>query len=226
MIIPVLDLKDKVAVSGKSGKRDTYQPLKSVFHGSPEPVKIAKKLLNHGFKRIYIADLDSIERTGSNLELVSEINQLLPVMLDCGANDINSVRAALNYAHDVIVGTETLRGLADLSQIFRTLDSNRIILSVDVKDGKILSKAASMSFEDLFNWIGKFQPKETILLDISRVGTSTGINKDLILEFIELKTSLIVGGGLQGSEIPVIHDMGVDKILVGSALHNGKIRFD
>ncbi len=98
---------------------------------------------------------------------MSEINQLLPVMLDCGANDINSVRASLNYAHDVIVGTETLRGLADLSQIFRTLDSNRIILSVDVKDGKILSKAASMSFEDLFNWIGKFQPKETILLDIS-----------------------------------------------------------
>lgn len=226
MIIPVLDLKDKVAVSGQSGKRDTYQPLKTVFHKSAEPVDIAKKFLDYGFRQIYIADLDSIEGTGSNLELVSKINQFLPVMLDCGANDLNSVREALKYAQEVIVGTETLRSLTDLSQIFRYLDPNRIILSVDVKDGEILTKATSISFEDLSSWISKFQPKKTILLDISRVGTLTGINKDLILEFNKLKTSLIVGGGLQGAELPLIYDMGVNKVLVGSALHNGKIKLD
>jgi phosphoribosylformimino-5-aminoimidazole carboxamide ribotide isomerase len=226
MIIPVLDLKDKVAVSGKSGKRDTYLPLKTVFHKSAEPVEIAHKLLDYGFKRVYIADLDSIGCTGSNLELVSKINQLLPVMLDCGANNLSSVMEALNYAQEVIIGTETLRSLTDLSQIFRSLDHTRIILSVDVKDGEILSKAASMSFEDLINWISKFEPKETILLDISRVGTFNGINKDLILKFNELKTSLIVGGGLQGTELPLIYDMGVNKILVGSALHNGEIKLD
>jgi phosphoribosylformimino-5-aminoimidazole carboxamide ribotide isomerase len=226
MIIPVLDLKDKTAVSGKSGKRDTYQPLKTIFHNSAEPVKIANKFLDYGFKRVYIADLDSIEGTGSNLELVSKINHFLPVMLDCGANDLNTVREALNYAQEVIVGTETLRSLADLSQIFQSIEHNRIILSVDVKNGEILSKAPSMSFEDLFGWISKFQPKETILLDVSRVGTLTGINQELILKFNKLKTSLIVGGGLQGAELPLIHDMGVNKVLVGSALHNGKIKLD
>jgi phosphoribosylformimino-5-aminoimidazole carboxamide ribotide isomerase len=226
MIIPVLDLKDKLAVSGKSGKRDTYQPLKTVFHKSAEPVKIANKFRDYGFKRLYIADLDSIEGTGSNLELVRRINQLIPVMLDCGANDFNSVREALNYAQEVIVGTETLRSLTDLSQIFRSLDPNRIILSVDVKDGEILSKVSSMSFEELFSWISKYQPKQTILLDISLVGTESGINKDLILKFNQLATSLIIGGGIQGDELPLIHDMGVNKVLVGSALHNGKIKLD
>jgi phosphoribosylformimino-5-aminoimidazole carboxamide ribotide isomerase len=224
MIIPVLDLKDKIAVSGKSGERDTYQPLKTIFHKSSEPVKIANKFLDYGFERVYIADLDSIGGTGSNLELVSKINHFLPVMLDCGANDLNSVKEALKYAQEVIVGTETLRNLDDLSLIFQALDSNRIILSVDVKDGEVLSKAVSMIFEDLFNWINEFQPKETILLDISRVGTFKGINQDLILKFNELKTSLIVGGGLQGDELPLIHDLGVNKVLVGSALHNGKLK--
>lgn len=226
MIIPVLDLKDKIAVSGQSGKRDTYQPLKTIFHKSADPVKIAEKISACGFKRIYIADLDSIESKGSNLELVSMINHFLPVMLDCGANDLETVREALNYSREVIVATETLRNLEDLSQIFQSLDQDRIVLSVDVKDGKILSQMVSMEFEDLFSWIDGFQPKETILLDISRVGTLKGINKELIIKFNKIKTSLIIGGGVQGDELPLIRDLGADNVLIGSALHNGKIKPD
>ncbi len=226
MIIPVLDLKNKIAVSGKSGKRDTYHALKTIFHKSAEPVKIAHKFRDLGFNRVYIADLDSIDGDGSNLELVSKINHFLPVMLDCGANDLNTVTKALNYAQEVIVGTETLKNLQDLSQIFQALDPDRIILSVDVKEGKVLSKINSLGFEDLFNWINKFEPKETILLDISRVGTFIGINEELILKFNKLKTSLIVGGGLKGEELTRLHDLGVNKVLVGSALHNGKIKLD
>ncbi|MEN6329499.1 MAG: HisA/HisF family protein [Methanobacteriaceae archaeon] len=223
MIIPVLDLKDKIAVSGQSGKRKTYKALKTVFHSSPNPVKIANKLLTSGFERIYIADLDSIESNGSNLGLVSKINHFIPVMLDCGANDFNTVTKALDYAQEVIVATETLRSLEDLSQIFQSNDRDRLILSVDVKDGEILSKAASIGFEDLYNWINEFKPNETILLDISRVGTLKGINQDLILKFNKLNTSLIVGGGVHGDELPLIHDLGVNKVLVGSVLHNGEL---
>jgi len=226
MIIPVLDLKDKIAVSGKSGKRDTYQALKTIFHKSSEPVKIAHKIRDYGFNWVYIADLDSIEGNGSNLELVSKINHFLPVMLDCGANDLNTVKKALNYAQKVIIGTETLKNLHDLNQIFQEVDPDRVILSVDVKDGEVLSKAISLGFEDLLDWINKFQPKETILLDISRVGTFTGINEELILKFNKLKTSLILGGGLKGEELPRLSDLGVNKVLVGSALHNGKIKLD
>ncbi len=226
MIIPVLDLKDKIAVSGKSGKRETYQALKTIFHKSADPVEIAHKFRDHGFNHVYIADLDSIGNYGSNLELVAEINHFLPVMLDCGANDLNTVTKALNYAQKVIVGTETLKNLQDLSQIFQKLDPNRLILSVDVKDGKVLSKTSFLGFEDLFDWINKFQPREIILLDISRVGTFTGINEELILKFNKLKTSLIVGGGLKGEELASLYDLGVNKVLVGSALHNGKIKLD
>ena len=31
MIIPVMDFKNGIAVSGKSGNRETYNPLKTVF---------------------------------------------------------------------------------------------------------------------------------------------------------------------------------------------------
>ena len=42
--VPVLDLKDNVAVSGKSGLRDTYTPLQTVFAPSANPVDIANGL--------------------------------------------------------------------------------------------------------------------------------------------------------------------------------------
>ena len=58
MIIPVLDLKNGIAVSGKSGKRDTYKPLMTVFHKSASPQEIAKSLKDGCAVRIYIADLD------------------------------------------------------------------------------------------------------------------------------------------------------------------------
>lgn len=226
MIIPVLDLKDGIAVSGQSGKRSTYKALKTIFHKSSDPVEIAKKLMSYGFKRIYIADLNSIEGNGSNLEVVSKINYFLPVMLDCGAHDLETVQEALNYSTEVIVATETLRSLKDLSLIFHSCNNDKIILSVDVKDGEILNKHIHLEFEDLLGWIDEFEPKETILLDISRVGTLKGINEALILKFNKLRTSLIVGGGVQGDEIPQIYDLGVDKILVGSALHGGKLKLD
>ncbi len=52
MIIPVIDIKNGEAVSGKSGKRETYTPLKTVFDNSSEPVAIARKLKKFGFSNL------------------------------------------------------------------------------------------------------------------------------------------------------------------------------
>ncbi|HMK53269.1 MAG TPA: HisA/HisF family protein [Methanobacteriaceae archaeon] len=224
MIIPVLDIKGGKAVSGQSGKRDTYQELKTIFHDSSDPENIARAIKKDDASRIYIADLDSIEKKGSNLELIARINQIIPVMLDCGACDLETVKKAFESATNVIVATETLKSRSDLFEIFQSEDRDKIVLSVDVKDGKILSKHMDLEFEEVTGLIDQIQPKETILLDISKVGTLGGINKDLISKFRKLRTSLIIGGGIKGEEIPLIHDMGVDEILVGSALHSGKLK--
>jgi phosphoribosylformimino-5-aminoimidazole carboxamide ribotide isomerase len=86
-LIPVMDLMSGIAVSGKSGQRDTYKPLETVYSQTPDPVEIAISLKRQGFKRIYLADLDAIEGRGSNLEIAGKINHILPVMLDWGVKD-------------------------------------------------------------------------------------------------------------------------------------------
>ena len=65
--IPVIDLKQHQAVSGKSGMRDTYTPLNTVFAPSANPVEIAQGLKLNGADEMYIADLDFIERNGNKI---------------------------------------------------------------------------------------------------------------------------------------------------------------
>lgn len=221
MIIPVLDLKNGIAVSGKSGERETYKPLETVFHESASPVEIAKSLKDAGAVRIYIADLDSIENRKSNFDVTRKVNKYIPVMLDCGSKNVSDVGKALEVADKVIIATETLKDIDDLKVIFDKFDRNRLIISIDIKDGKIFSKYLNINMEDFIKKIEEIRPQEVILLDISQVGTEKGVNEELIKKF--LKLTLIIGGGITSRDIKKLEKLGINKFLVGSALHNGKL---
>ena len=106
MIIPVFDIKDNIAVSGKSGKRDTYTRLKSIY--GDDILQIAQNLKDAGSQLLYIADLDKIEDNGSNNEIISQINQIIPVMLDNGIRTLNDVEKNNKICTYNIVATETL----------------------------------------------------------------------------------------------------------------------
>ncbi len=224
MIIPVLDLKNGKAVSGKSGARDTYKPLKTIFHDSPSPLKIAEALKHEGFTRMYIADLDSIEGTGSNLDIIKEISQHhISVMLDSGVGNVDDVRDALLAAHKVIVATETLQNMDDLSNIWDTFPGERLILSVDIKDGELFTRHLQVSLEDLISKIRELEIEEVILLDISRVGLEMGVDLDMIQKFRGMEKSLIMGGGIRKEDLKELQKRGLNKFLIGSALHSGKL---
>ncbi len=223
MIIPVLDIKNRIAVSGKSGKRETYKPLETVFHKSSSPETIAKSLKDTGAIRMYIADLDSIENGKSNFDIIQKVNKTISVMLDSGAGNLSDVKKALKVADKVIIATETLKDMNDLFIIFHNFDKNRLIISIDIKEGKIFSKYLNIMLEDFIDKIKELKPPEVILLDISKVGTESGVNEELIKKFLKLQSSLIIGGGITPNDIEKLEKLGINKFLVGSALHSGRM---
>ena len=109
--IPVIDLKQHQAVSGKSGMRDTYQPLRTVFAPSSNPVEIAQGLKLNGADEMYIADLDLIESKGHNINDIKMVNTILPVIFDGGVKNCESFEFFLDYAYKIIVPTETLESI-------------------------------------------------------------------------------------------------------------------
>ena len=221
MIIPVIDLKNGEAVSGKSGNRETYTPLKTVFSNSSDPIAIARELKKSGFLSVYVADLDAIEGNSSNLKIAGEINQIIPVMFDSGIKNAIEVQKILGNVEKVIIATETIENFDDIELIFSSFPKQNLVLSIDIKDGNIFSKHITADFNDMIKKIQEIKPLEVILLDISRVGTENGVDHELIKSFIGLDTHLILGGGITLQDITELESLGIEYFLVGTALHSG-----
>ncbi len=223
MIIPVLDIMNGIAVSGKSGQRESYNPLETVFHPSSDPYKIANALKNAGARRIYIADLDAIENKTPNHHIIKKISQKIPVMLDSGVSNVYKAKKALEVAEKVIIATETLKSMDELDNILNSYDKDRYIISIDIKDNKIFSKHLDINIETVIKKMKELNPSEIILLDISRVGTEKGVNPILIKKFLKLNSSLIIGGGIRIKDIKELEKLGLNKFLVGTALHTNRL---
>lgn len=222
--IPVIDLKQHQAVSGKSGMRDTYQPLNTVFALSSDPVEIAQGLKLNGADEMYIADLDLIESQGHNINDIKMVNTIMPVMFDGGVKNCEAFEFFLDYAFKVIVPTETLESIDEMEKIFEKYPKERIVVSIDTKNSELLAKNFDMSLSEFKDILIRLDPNEIILLDISGVGTEKGYNKKLLDEFAELKDKLIIAGGLNKDSLGELESLGIKKVLMGTSLHSGEVK--
>lgn len=222
--IPVIDLKQHQAVSGKSGMRDTYKPLNTVFSPSSNPVDIAQGLKLNGATEMYIADLDLIESQGHNVNDIKMVNTILPVMFDGGVKNCESFEFFLDYAYKIIVPTETLESIDEMIKIFEKYPKERIVVSIDVKDNELLCKNFDMNLVEFKEILKELDPNEIILLDITGVGTEKGYNKYLFEIFEDMKDKLIIAGGLNKDSLGELESIGIKKVLIGTSLHSGEVK--
>lgn len=222
--IPVIDLKQHQAVSGKSGMRDTYKPLNTVFAPSANPVEIAQGLKLNGADEMYIADLDLIESQGHNINDVKMVNTIIPVIFDGGVKNLESFEFFLEYAYKIIVPTETLESVDELRKIFEKYPKERIVVSVDTKNNELLAKNMDMTLSEFKEVLIELDPNDIILLDITGVGTEKGYNEYLLNEFEELKDKLIIAGGLNKGSLGELESLGIKRVLIGTSLHSGEVK--
>lgn len=222
--IPVIDLKQHQAVSGKSGMRDTYQPLRTVFASSANPVEIAQGLKLNGADEMYIADLDLIESDGHNITDVQMVNTIIPVIFDGGVKNLEGFEFFLNYAYKVIVPTETLESIDELRKIFDKYPKDRIVVSVDVKNNELFANNLDLTLSEFKDILIELDPNDIILLDISGVGTEKGYNEYLLNEFEDLKDKLIIAGGLNKESLGELDALGIKRVLIGTSLHSGEVK--
>lgn len=209
-IIPVIDLMNGLAVSGKSGNRKKYVPIKSVLCDSSNPLDVIAKYKENGAKKVYIADLNSIMGTGDNFEIVKNLD--IFKIVDFGVTDKKDLENVKKYVNMTILGTETLNDISILKE-------ENIILSLDFKDGKLLN----YNLEEILSEIDKKTP--LIILDISSVGTQKGINVELIKDILKKTDNPIyIGGGIKSEDdLKISKELGISGVLIGTTIHNGKL---
>jgi phosphoribosylformimino-5-aminoimidazole carboxamide ribotide isomerase len=230
-IIPVIDILNKKVFHAKGGKRNEYQLLKSSLFESSDPLCVVNKLEEMGFKDLYLADLDSIINKKTNYKLLESIrdNSKIDLMVDAGVTAMeHAIRLFKMNVKKVIIGTETLLSLVFLKDAVNIFGKNKIIMSLDLADGKILNRfnlkdqKRPLAFLKTVEDLGVSQ---IIILDLSRVGSEKGVNNSLIERIIEnLNFNVYVGGGIRDIEDLIkLKQLGVSGTLIGTALYSNTI---
>ncbi|MBI5253358.1 MAG: HisA/HisF family protein [Euryarchaeota archaeon] len=215
-IIPVLDVMNGRAVSGKSGEREKYRELKTIFASSSDQLKIARNL---PYEKLYVADLDGLMRGKPDIKLLKKLSEIKKLLIDAGIRNYSDVERIAKLNAEIIVATETLQNLETLKEALKKFEK-RIIVSIDIKNEKVLSQILPSSPLETFEILRKLGAKRFIFLDISSVGTLRGFKFDFIKNCDE---EIFVGGGIRKEDLKKLEKMGVSGALVGTALHNGLI---
>jgi phosphoribosylformimino-5-aminoimidazole carboxamide ribotide isomerase len=156
----------------------------------------------------------------------------LNLMVDAGVSDIPKASAVLaTDVPKIVVGSETLEGLGFLDQAVKAFGEDRIIVSIDMKKGKVLSVSELISSLDAVSFaqeLKKIGVNSVIILDLDRVGTEQGINLALLRNVLKKNgVEVLVGGGIKGlQELEKLRDQGVSGALVATILHSGKLQVD
>lgn len=235
MILPVLDLLHGQIVRGVAGRRDEYRPIVSKWIDSAAPRAVAEALCTRfGFKTFYLADLDAIQGDPIALATYQNLHAMgLVLWIDAGIS--STLSPALTEILKIepfcaVVGLETVDGPAALAQILDATDKRRIVFSLDLKSGQPLIRASTWKEND--PWAIATQAIEMgierlIILDLGRVGVGDGVGTEDLCARMKMaypKVQLIAGGGVRGiDDVLRLQDIGVDYVLVASALHDGRI---
>ena len=230
-VIPVLDVLNGLAVHAIRGQRENYRPLRSVLLTSSDPVTIASLFKSVGFDSLYLADLDAIQGGASNTVLYHRIKTKakIDLMIDAGISDIEKADKVLEAGvSKIVVATETLLDLAFVNQSVKSFGEQRVIVSIDLKEGTLLSLSdaiRSMGPLALAVELDKMGVTTVIVLDLARVGAESGVDESLMKAILErTQLEVFVGGGIRNIEDLVgLRKIGVSGALVATALHAGNL---
>jgi phosphoribosylformimino-5-aminoimidazole carboxamide ribotide isomerase len=230
-IIPVIDIRKGIAVHAVRGRREKYQPLESVLLGSADPIDVAVRLRELGFRDCYVADLDAIIGGNPNFSLIKRLADKtdLELMVDAGVNSLAVAKKLFDCGvSEVVIGTETLSDIKFVGKAVAAFGGEKIIISLDLVGKHVLSKVELGSLVDPVTLLRKFRKmgvSQIIVLDLTRVGSREGVNTALLFKMLRgIEANFFVGGGVRDvGDLQKLRELGISGVLIATALHSGKI---
>ena len=213
-ILPAIDVKDGRAVrlvQGELSATSTYGL----------PVEVANDFVSQGANWIHLVDLDAAFGTGSNFDLIREVISSVDIKVELsgGIRDDASLERALSTAIENPEWTAKV-----ISQF-----GPRIAVGLDVRGHTLATRGWTESGGDLFEMIAKLDAagcSRYIVTDVSKDGTLTGPNLDLLREVCSAtKAPVVASGGIAVLQDLVdlrgMTDIGIEGAIVGKAIYAG-----
>jgi phosphoribosylformimino-5-aminoimidazole carboxamide ribotide isomerase len=183
---------------------------------------------------IYVADLNAIQGSSPSRhrDIIAALarGEKISILLDAGIPDVETALQWLGRGvRKVVIGSETLGTWDALRDIPAGIAPDRLIFSLDLVSGKVLSRCAALAARTPFEVLDHLQHSgwsEIILLDLKRVGSGKGADYSLAAEARTIFPALhlLIGGGIaKAEELMELKSIGIAGVLVATALHQGII---
>ena len=226
-IIPAIDLMSGQVV--RLYKGDPKQ--KTVY--SDNPIEIAQKWEKNGADMLHIVDLDATLGLGSNLSIIKKIieNISIPVEIAGGLRDESIVMDAAHISKRIVIGTLAFKDKEILKKLLEKLGSEKIVISVDHKDGKIVTHGWQKGTDiDLIDSIKDFLAMgftEFLLTNVNRDGTLEGPDLEFLEKACNLNANVISSGGISNvKDVENVKEKNPFGVILGKALYENKISIE
>jgi len=226
-IVPAIDIIGGKCVrltKGDFGRKKEYG----------DPLEMARQFEGHGIQRLHLVDLDGArEKRVVNFRILEKIASQTSLVIDAGGGlrSHEDVRIVFESgARMVTGGSIAVKDRPMFLSWVKQYGAERVILGADFRSGKIAVSGWHENTDlDLMEFIFDYR-SEGVLTAIC-----TDIDKDGMLEgpsletYIELKAhdpdlKLLASGGIRHMEdIELLDGAGIDGVIVGKAIYEGKI---
>ena len=233
MIIPVpaIDLLDGCCVRLMQGAYDQA----TNYHR--DPLAVANQWESMGASLLHVVDLDAARSGGqkNNVDVIAAIARQvkIPVQTGGGIRSNADVTRVLDQGiHRAIIGTAAVQNPSLVHEMVMKYGPDRVAVGIDAKDGEVrvsgwIDRTGLLALE--FAKVMENQGiRRIIYTDISRDGTMKGpnLNAYRVLGRQLKSVRLMASGGVSGPEdliaLNELKSVGVDSVIIGRALYEGK----
>lgn len=199
---------------------------------SDQPTELIKLLEKTGIEKFHIVDIDGVFSGQTELfDLLSKIRACtkLPIQFGGGVRTMETAKKILDLGIDqIVLGTSAVTNqelLIDLIERF----SDQIVVAADVYKGQVYIEGweenSAIDLIDFLNTLSLIDVKTVMVTDISRDGTLSGADFELIDRILDTnKLRLIISGGINSNkDIEALKAKDIDGVVIGTALYEGLI---
>jgi len=224
-IIPAIDLMNGQVVRLYKG-----DPNQKTVYGD-NPIEVAKRWESNGADMLHLVDLDATLGMGSNLSLIKKIIKeiSIPIQVAGGLREELVIVDMAKISSRVVLGTLAFKDKTTLKKLLSNLGSQKIVISVDHKDGEIVingwQKRTGIKLIEAMQEFITMGFSEFLLTNVSRDGTLEGPDLKFLEKACQLNNAnVIASGGISNiTDIKNVKQKNAFGVILGKALYENKI---
>jgi len=229
LIIPAIDLRDGRCVRLTQGRKDNAR----VYDG--DPIEIALAYEASGAQMIHIVDLDGAfsDPNSRNRRVLRKIISRIriPLQFGGGLRSLENVAQVIELGVSrAVLGTLAVESpdvLAKLVDMF----GSRVCVGIDARSNQVMTrgweKRELITAVELAQRVAAFGVDRIVYTDVARDGMLAGVNLEQTCKIArESGLKVTASGGVSSladiSNLRRVSESGVDSVIVGKALYEGR----